>query len=78
MVLLSNALSCEVIVLSKESTAAKTAIIEKIPTVTPNSDKKVLNLLFLKAFIANEKLSLRRRKYNSIKYFYTMPKDKRF
>ena len=35
-----------------ESTAANTAIIEKIPIVTPSNDKKVLNLLFTKALIA--------------------------
>ena len=35
-----------------ESTAANTAIIEKIPMVTPSNDKKVLNLLFTRALIA--------------------------
>jgi hypothetical protein len=38
------------------------AIIENMPTVTPSNDKKVRSLLFLNAFNANEKLSLKRRK----------------
>ena len=49
-------------VLSKESTAANTAIMENIPTVTPKSDKNVLSLLFRSAFNANEKLSFSKRK----------------
>ena len=44
--------------LSKESTADNTAMIEKIPMVTPNKDKNVRSLLFRNALIANEKLSL--------------------
>ena len=44
--------------LSKESTADKTAIIEKIPMVTPNKERNVRSLLFRNALIANEKLSL--------------------
>ena len=51
--------------LSNESTADKTAIIEKIPMVTPNRDKKVRSLLFRNALRANEKLSLNNRKYTN-------------
>jgi len=48
--------------LAKESTAAKTAIMEKIPTVTPSSDRNVRSLLLRSAFSAKEKLSLKRRR----------------
>jgi ribosomal protein S2 len=48
--------------LSKESTADSTAMIEKIPMVTPNNDKNVRSLLLRNALIANEKLSLNNRK----------------
>ena len=58
MVFLSKPAKFSLIFLSNESTAAKTAIIEKIPTVTPRRDKKVRSLLLRSAFIANEKLSL--------------------
>ena len=58
MVFLSSPERFSLMFLSKESTAAKTAIIEKIPTVTPKRDKNVRNLLFLSAFSAKEKLSL--------------------
>ena len=57
MVFISNPDSPSLILRSKESTAAKTAMIEKIPTVTPSNDKNVLNLLFTKALTAKEKLS---------------------
>src|SRR5574343_1499794 len=49
-----------------ESTAAKTAIIEKIPIVTPSSERNVRNLLFLNAFNANVKLSPNNLKYKNI------------
>ena len=60
--LLSNPLMSDFIFLSKESTAAKTAIIENIPIVTPSNESNVLNLLFRKAFIAKPKLSFNNRK----------------
>ena len=62
MVFLSNELKSLVIFLSKESTAASTAIIEKIPIVTPSNDNSVRSLLFRKAFIAKRKLSDNSRK----------------
>ena len=52
MVELSKELILPSISFFNESTAANTAIIEKIPMVTPSNDKKVLSLLFTKALIA--------------------------
>jgi hypothetical protein len=43
--------------LSRESTIVKTAIIAKIPIVTPSKERTVLKRLTLKAFQANLKLS---------------------
>ena len=59
---LSKPLNWSCIFLSNESTAASTAIMEKIPIVTPNKDRNVRNLLFRNALMANEKLSLNSRK----------------
>jgi hypothetical protein len=42
---------------SKESTADKTRIIEKIPMITPSKDKKVLSLSATKELSENRKLS---------------------
>ena len=53
----------------KESTAAKTPIIENIPIVTPSKDKNVRNLLLRSALIANARLSLRTLRYISIHTF---------
>jgi hypothetical protein len=50
------------IFLSKESTAVKTAIMEKIPMVTPSKESNVRNLLLRKAFMAKPKLSFNKRK----------------
>ena len=65
-VLLSSALRDSLIFLSNESTAAKTAMIENIPIVTPSKERNVLNLLLRSALKANEKLSLNKRRYTSI------------
>lgn len=62
MVLLSKPSRLSVISDFKESTAAKTAMIEKIPIVTPSKDKNVRNLLFTNALMAKIMLSLRTRK----------------
>ena len=70
MVFLSIPSKLSTIFFFKESTAAKTAIIEKIPTVTPNKDNKVRNLLFLKALIAKAKLSFNKRMYSIIKSIF--------
>ena len=70
-VFMSISLKSSLIFLSIESTAAKTAIIEKIPMVTPNNDKSVRNLLLRNAFIAKLKLSESNRKYKSIILIYT-------
>ena len=43
---------------SNESTNVKTAMIEKIPMVTPKSESVVLNRFILNAFHANRKLSM--------------------
>ncbi len=67
MVFLSKPLKSPAIFRSKESTAAKTAMIEKIPIVTPSKESKVRNLLFRKALSAKAKLSLSNRRYNNIK-----------
>jgi hypothetical protein len=61
-VFLSKELKSFEIFLSNESTAASTAMIEKIPMVTPSKDNKVLSLLFRKALIAKPKLSDKSRK----------------
>jgi hypothetical protein len=63
IVLLSKELILSFISFLSESTAAKTAIIEKIPMVTPSKDKNVLSLLVVSALIAKLKLSLKTRKY---------------
>ena len=63
IVLLSKELILSFISFLSESTAAKTAMIEKIPIVTPNNDKNVLSLLFVSALIAKLKLSFKTRKY---------------
>jgi hypothetical protein len=57
MVFVSIPSKFSLILLSNESTAASTAIMEKIPTVTPKSERKVLSLLLFSAVIAKEKLS---------------------
>jgi hypothetical protein len=49
---------------SKESTTAKTAVIMKIPTMTPSNDKNVRKRLVTMADQANAKLSPRRRNHN--------------
>jgi hypothetical protein len=66
MVLLSRELILSSISFLRESTAAKTAIIEKIPMVTPNNDKNVRSLLFLSALMAKLKLSFNTRRYINI------------
>jgi hypothetical protein len=66
MVFLSKLLKSAFIFLSSESTAAKTAIIEKIPMVTPSKDKAVRSLLVRSAVVANRKLSANNRKYTNI------------
>ena len=66
MVFLSKVSKSALIFLSKESTAARTAMMENIPIVTPSSDNIVRSLLFRKAFIANPKLSLSNLKYRII------------
>jgi hypothetical protein len=63
MVLLSKELKLPFISRSSESTAASTAIMEKIPMVTPNKERKVRNLLLVNALTAKLKLS-----FNSLKY----------
>jgi hypothetical protein len=47
---------------SKLSTIVNTVIIEKIPIVMPNNERKVLNLLAFKADHAKKKLSFNRAK----------------
>jgi len=66
IVLSSRVLRLPLISLSRESTAARTAMIEKIPMVTPSSERKVRNLLFLSALIAKLKLSLSSLRYINI------------
>ena len=47
---------------SSVSGAVKTAIMEKIPIVTPSKESNVRNLLLRKAFMAKPKLSFNKRK----------------
>ena len=70
MVFLSKLLKSFLIFRSKESTAARTAIIENIPIVTPNNESKVLSLLLRNAFNANLKLSFNNRRYTNILFFF--------
>ena len=67
MVFLSIPSKLSTIFFFKESTVAKTAIIEKIPTVTPSRERNVRNLLLLKALKAKAKLSFSKRIYSIIK-----------
>jgi hypothetical protein len=78
MVLLSKELKLPFISRSRESTAARTAIMENIPMVTPNKDRKVRSLLFINALTAKLKLSVNSLKYISIEKpgVFTKIKDK--
>jgi hypothetical protein len=78
IVLLSKELILSFISFFSESTAAKTAIIENIPMVTPSKDKNVLSLLVVSALIAKLKLSLKTRKYIIILKFKVKNLNQRF
>ena len=55
---------------SNESTTVKTAMMAKMPTVTPSSDRMVRNKLALRASQAKRKLSKARRRVSIIRYYY--------